>query len=269
MTRLGMCTATLLANPMAASDDEIRAAAEAAVTAGCTALSVWAGHLAALGDPVDFGASVAVVEAATAWAGDDEAAAAAEAAIMGDLAAVHGAAVVAAVTMEPVLADVPRARSQLARLVERAEQAGAVVCVEFLPWSGIPTLAAAWDLVEPLGEAAGILLDTWHWQRQPGGPDPTLLGTIPRERIGYVQLCDAAAEPVGDSLTEAMSSRLLPGDGVVDFVAVLDIVEAIGAAPFVATEIFNPAFVAERGSAAAAQAMVDATFRTLPRYAAM
>ena len=165
--------------------------------------------------------------------------------------------------MEPELADMARARDQLGRLVELGHDAGAQVCVEFLPWSGIPTLAAAWDLVEPLGAGAGILLDTWHWQRQPGGPDPGLLERIPGDRIGYVQICDAAATPVGDSLTEAMSARLLPGDGVVDFAAVFALLRHIGARPFMATEIFNPGLVVERGSGGAAGAMATAGRRVL------
>jgi len=81
------------------------------------------------------------------------------------------------------------------------------------------------------------------------------LATIPGERIGYLQVCDAAATPVGDPLSEAMTNRLLPGEGVVDFAAVLAQLEAIGATPFVATEIFNPSMVASLGPDATAKAM--------------
>lgn len=255
MGEIGMCTATLLEDPMAAGPDELRGAAEAAAEAGCTELSVWGFQLPAMGDLDALGLRVAVVEAATTWpAGDPKP----EADHLVSLAAEVGASKIVAVTMEPTLPDVDRARENLAVLVDLATSAGAQVCVEFLPWSGIPDLATAWRLVEPLGPDAGILLDTWHWVRQPGGPAVDLLRTIPGERIGYVQVCDAAAEASADVLDEAMTARLLPGEGIVDFAEVFAVLGEIGASPFVATEIFNPGLVAEQGPVGAAMAMVDA-----------
>ena len=126
---------------------------------------------------------------------------------------------IAAITMDPARPDLERARGNLALVVAAAAGVGAQVCVEFLPWSGIPDLATAWELVEPLGAGAGILLDTWHWVRQPGGPNPELLARIPGERIGYVQLCDAALDAGDDIMAEAMGQRLLPGDGEFDIAA--------------------------------------------------
>jgi sugar phosphate isomerase/epimerase len=81
------------------------------------------------------------------------------------------------------------------------------------------------------------------------------LARIPSDRIGYVQLCDAAPNAGDDLLAEAMGQRLLPGEGVVDFGELLRQLEAIGAHPFFATEIFNPGFVRDRGSVEAARAM--------------
>ena len=78
---------------------------------------------------------------------------------------------------------------------------------------------------------------------------------IPGDRIGYVQLCDAALNAEDDLLAEAMGRRLLPGEGVVDFGGLLRQLEAIGAHPFFATEIFNPGFVRDRGSVEAAREM--------------
>jgi sugar phosphate isomerase/epimerase len=256
MGDIGMCTATLLEDPMAAGPDDVRAAVEAAVEAGCPDLSVWAFQLAAMGDLAAAGARVAVLEAAMAWPSADPRA---EAEQLAGLAASTGAGLLAAVCMDTELPDLDRARDNLAVVVEVAEGAGARVCVEFLPWSGIPDLATAWRLVEPLGPRAGILLDTWHWQRQPGGPAVDVLRSIPGERILYVQVCDAAAAPAGDDVMgEAMTNRLLPGEGAVDFAGLFDVLRDIGASPFVATEIFNPALVAEQGPVGAAMAMADA-----------
>lgn len=244
---IAICTATLLADPLSAGADEVRDADAAAAAAGFTEASVWAHQL----DHVAL--RVGVVEAAMTWANADAATAAAEATRLAGQVRATGAGKLVAVCLEPELTDRDAARRNLASLVEATD---AQVCVEFLPWSGIPDLATAWELVEPTG--AGILLDTWHWVRQPGGPDPDLLARIPGERIGYVQLCDAAAEPAGELYAEAMGARLLPGEGCVDFAAVRAVLDDIGARPYVATEIFNPALVEEQGPTGAAMAMLDA-----------
>src|SRR2546422_560660 len=80
-----------------------------------------------------------------------------------------------------------------------------------------PARAPAWRTGEGAGQAkGGILLDLWHWHRQPGGPAFELLSRIPGERIHYVQVCDATDSPQPDVFAGAMSARVLPGDGVVD-----------------------------------------------------
>jgi sugar phosphate isomerase/epimerase len=255
---LGICTATLVTDPMAAGADVMRAAARAAIDAGFTEASVWVQHLDAL-DGV--GLHVAVVEAAVAWANGDRASAEAEASRLVAAAERVGASTIMAVCLEPRLGDIDDARRNLDMLVALAGDIRAQVCVEFLPWTAIADLATAWDLVEPLGPRCGIVLDTWHWVRQPGGPTPEILARIPGERIGYVQVCDAAADAGADSFTEAMTGRLLPGDGVVDFAGLATHLAAIGATPFVATEVLNPALVAELGTPGAATAMWDAAAR--------
>jgi sugar phosphate isomerase/epimerase len=255
-TSLGMCTATLLPDPMGeTTDDQVRAAADAAVAAGFTTASVWAHQLPLV---VDRGLDVAVIEASMAWATGPAEAAKAEAGYFAATAESVGATKIVAVCMDATWPGIDPAREKLAILVEQAASVGAQVCVEFLPWSAIPDLATAWALVEPLGPAAGVLVDSWHWQRQPGGPNPALLAEIPAERIGYVQLCDTAPEAVGDPLTEAMTNRLLPGDGTVDFAALLGQLDGMGATPYVATEIFNPELVKRLGAVDTAKAMYDA-----------
>ncbi|HET6811388.1 MAG TPA: TIM barrel protein [Acidimicrobiales bacterium] len=260
---VGMCTAALLVDPFTASDDDLRAAVQAAAEAGCSALSVWSHQLEALDDPAQLAVPVGVVEGALLWSGPDAGAADTEARTLAAQAARYGAGLVLAVVLDAVPPDAARARAGLARLAEQVGEAGARVCVEFLPWSGLPSLAAAWELVGPLSADVGIVLDAWHWQRQPGGPCPDLLGRIPGERIAYLQLCDAAADPGSDPMDETMNGRLLPGDGMVDFDSLLTGLEAIGAEPFVATEVFNPGIVRERGGTGAAGAMVAAARRVL------
>ena len=48
------------------------------------------------------------------------------------------------------------------------------------------------------------------------------------------------------------------GDGVVDFAAVKQALDDIGADPYYASEVFNPSIVIERGSKGAAVAMKEA-----------
>ena len=57
-------------------------------------------------------------------------------------------------------------------------------------------------------------------------------------------------------MDEAMNGRLLPGDGVVDFASVASVLAQIGADPVIATEVFNPGLLTERGLQATAEAFV-------------
>lgn len=256
---LTICTATLFVEPFTATDAQVAEVADAAAAAGYRSVSAWQHHLPALAAA---GLSVAVIEAAVSWGNGDGHTAAAEAERMAEAVADHGADLLLAVCLEPDLADPGVARANLAALAAAVADAGGTVCVEFLPWSAIPDLATAWRLIEPI-EGTGLLLDTWHWVRQPAGPDLDLLARIPGERIACVQLCDVAPVAGSDLMTEAMTARLLPGDGVVDFASVVTALDAIGAQPVVATEVFNPALVAELGPAAAATAMFAASRRAL------
>lgn len=60
-----------------------------------------------------------------------------------------------------------------------------------------------------------------------------------------------------------MNRRLLPGDGDVDFGALLGRMDTMGVDPFIAVEIFNPSIVAERGVQPAADAMRQAAERVV------
>jgi sugar phosphate isomerase/epimerase len=260
---LGICPATLLTDPMAAGPADVSAAAAAAVEAGFSEASVWSFQLDSF---TGSGLAIRVLEAATAWAGDDQAAADAEIEQIASMVDSTGATHVLTVTMEPEISDLQRAQENLTSLAERLESLGAVACIEFLGWSAIPDLATAWELIAPLPANLGLVLDTWHWQRQAGGPDVSVLTDIPGERISYLQVCDAAPGRGDDLLTEAMTARLLPGEGCIDFGAVLSALEQIDAQPFIATEIFNPALVQRLGSAGAAVAMRNSALAVLDGF---
>ncbi len=104
------------------------------------------------------------------------------------------------------------AAASFAGLCDRAAEHGLLVHVEFLPWSRIPDLATAWQVVRAADRPnGGIMLDAWHYFRS--HPDGALLRSIPGASILGVQLCDAPLEPEAHPLHATLHERLLPGDG--------------------------------------------------------
>jgi sugar phosphate isomerase/epimerase len=100
-------------------------------------------------------------------------------------------------------------------ICDRAAAHGTRVAFEFLPWTAVPDLATAWEIVRRAARPnGGVLLDAWHYFR--GRPDPALLRSIPGERITGVQLDDANAVMVGPLAEDTMLRRRLPGEGCFD-----------------------------------------------------
>jgi sugar phosphate isomerase/epimerase len=249
---------------MTCDEASFAAITQAAAEAGFTTVSVfpfWAQAIgmdrtaALLGDA---GLRARAVEGSTQWVEGATAALRQEVDGLLEAADRFGADVVGACTLDPTLPSEPRAIEGFAALCEQVGAHGMRVALEFLPWTGIPDLAAGWRIVDAAGHpAGGILLDTWHWQRQPGGPAPDLLRAIPGDRITYVQVSDTAPDPVTDLWTETMSDRRLPGEGTVDYAEVFGILGEIGVDAFTATEIFNAGVVAD-GPTKAARRMREA-----------
>ena len=104
------------------------------------------------------------------------------------------------------------AAAAFAGLCDRAADHGLLVHLEFLPWSRIPDLATAWQVVAAADRPnGGLMLDAWHYFRSDS--DGALLRSIPGSSILGVQLCDAPATPEADPLHATLHERLLPGDG--------------------------------------------------------
>ncbi|HZQ58717.1 MAG TPA: TIM barrel protein [Acidimicrobiales bacterium] len=267
----GICIAGLLPEPLSPTKEALAAALAASADAGFAEMSSWAwllpmmaadgthaGAAAALGR---MGLRVRMVEAAFAWAtGASDEEARADAATVAGIAEAVGASLVMAVCLEPTIPDRARAQARLAEVADRARAVGARTCVEFLPWSAIPGLRDAWDLVAPLDDV-GLIVDMWHWQRQPGGPATDALKDVPPERVYCLQLADAPAQAEGELMEETMTARLLPGDGDVDYGPVKEWLA--GAAPFVAPEVFNGGLVVRRGVGPLAAATYEAAVRVM------
>lgn len=103
------------------------------------------------------------------------------------------------------------------KLKELCGRAGALIIgVEPMPYSGIPDVKRAWEIVKACGcENAKIILDSWHWLRAGQPINLSVLEEIPADRIVSVQINDvyerAYAEPV--LRDESMHDRLAPGTG--------------------------------------------------------
>lgn len=122
-------------------------------------------------------------------------------------------------------------------LCDVAADWGAQVHLEFMPMSTVADLAAAWEVVAAADRPnGGIAFDTWHFFR--GTPDLSVIARVPGERIFTVQVDDALAEPQG-SLREDTQRRLLPGDGELDLVGVLQALDRAGALSWVGPEVIS------------------------------
>ena len=109
-------------------------------------------------------------------------------------------------------------------LCDRAADHGAVVGLEFLPFTNIVDAADALAIVERAGRPnGGVCVDIWHHAR--GANDLDLIRAIPGELITGVQMSDGPAAPtLADYKDDCLRHRVAPGSGTfgaVEFVATL------------------------------------------------
>ncbi|MDQ2963906.1 MAG: sugar phosphate isomerase/epimerase [Pseudomonadota bacterium] len=95
--------------------------------------------------------------------------------------------------------------------------------IEPMPWTEVKNVAQALRLVAAAGRRnAGVLIDPIHFDR--GGNVPADIAAIPRQRLFYMQICDAPAERPRDTETlihQARNERLMPGDGELDLYGIV------------------------------------------------
>lgn len=158
--------------------------------------------------------------------------------------------------------DPARLAGTLAALQDLARPHGLTCVLEFFPWTPVPNLATARDLVERTGMAEiGILLDTLHFDRS--GSSLADLAGLPPARLPFLHLCDAPVHPpysTEDLLHAGRAERLPPGEGRIDLAAIL------GQVPPdlpMALEVPMTALQAERGSAEVAARALAAARRLL------
>jgi sugar phosphate isomerase/epimerase len=95
-------------------------------------------------------------------------------------------------TFSPGQVPIAQVTESFAAIADKAATHGLHCVLEFIPIWGIGDLATAWQIVRTVNRSnAGLAFDFWHYIR--GGPDDSLLRSIPGDKISYVQVADAEA----------------------------------------------------------------------------
>lgn len=151
---------------------------------------------------------------------------------------------------------------KLAQLCQRAGEL--VIGVEPMPYSGIPDVRTAWDVVrESRAPNAAIILDSWHWVRAGQPHDLSVLDGIPAEKIVSIQINDVHDHPYPPAVLrdESMHDRLAPGTGCGDTLGFLRMIRQKGVAPrTIGVEVISDPILA-KGVEAAARFVYDAAAR--------
>lgn len=161
--------------------------------------------------------------------------------------------------------DLARCAQRFAQLCELAQGYGIHPHLEFMPWTDVPDLATAVEVIAQAGHANGcILVDAFHFNRSRS--TLSQLEQLPAGRMRYAQLCDIAGPPPADLeriLYEARHERCLPGDGDCDLPGLL---RALPADIPLSLEIPTRRLL-EKGVSALERATLalDATYRVLER----
>ena len=130
------------------------------------------------------------------------------------------------------------AAAAFAGLCDRAAEHGLLVHIEFLPWSRIPDVTAAWEIVRLADRPnGGVLVDAWH-QFRSGGNDATLRA-VPGDRVIGLQLDDGPVEAEPDLPAASLHDRLLPGAGELDLRGLLGTLRETGAVAPIGVEVFS------------------------------
>lgn len=118
------------------------------------------------------------------------------------------------------------------------------VALEFMPYSGVPDLGTAWQVIRDAGRANGALIvDVWHWAR--AGMTAADLASVPAASIIAVQLCDVIEIPMDPLRSESLGHRLPPGQGYGDAVGMVRALHDRGVTPAVVTaEVISDSLVA-------------------------
>lgn len=123
------------------------------------------------------------------------------------------------------------------KLKELCQRAGKwVIGVEPMPYSGLPDVKKAWDVVKLSGcDNAKLILDTWHWVRANQSYDPSILADVPADKVVSIQINDVLARPYAAAILrdESMHDRVAPGTGYGDTAGFVKMIKDKGIKPAV------------------------------------
>jgi sugar phosphate isomerase/epimerase len=169
------------------------------------------------------------------------------------MAAELGVTTVTAVAAGGGTVSIAEAVDGFAAACAEAARYGLRLQLEFMPFTPIPGLQRAWQVVSGAGAAnGGLVLDVWHFRRS--GSLLAQLAAIPADRLFAVQLSDGPAEPEPDLWHAASHDRWLPGTGQLDVTGILRAVRGMGARPECGPEVVSDSLSALEPLAAAARA---------------
>jgi sugar phosphate isomerase/epimerase len=127
---------------------------------------------------------------------------------------------------------------RFAGVCDRAADHGLLVAFEFLPWTAVPDVRAAWDIVRTAGRPnGGVLVDSWHHFR--GSADEQAIRAVPPENITAIQLDDADAEQIGSLEEDTCMRRRLPGRGAFDLTGFVTMLDEMGVAAPISVEVMS------------------------------
>ncbi len=156
---------------------------------------------------------------------------------------------------------VEAAAEAFAGLCRRADEHGLLVHLEWLPWSRIPDLATALEIVQTSGARnGGLNVDAWHFTRT--GSDFAALRGVPGDLVLAVQLDDGPAAPEADLMHATLHERALPGEGEFELVPLLGALRDIGCRAPVGVEVFSDE-LHDMGAGEAARRAASAARRVL------
>jgi sugar phosphate isomerase/epimerase len=159
------------------------------------------------------------------------------------------------------------AAEAFAGLCLRAAEHGLLCHIEWLPWSRIPDMATALEIVRRAGQPnGGINVDAWHFVRTATSTDD--LRRVPGELILGIQLADGPAAPEDNLVDATLHHRLLPGEGEFDLADIVDALSATGTVAPVGVEVFSdvlhrlPVDEAARQAARTTRVVIEAAGRS-------
>lgn len=154
-----------------------------------------------------------------------------------------GASFVNVVFMARQPMSVEQGAEVFAGVCDRAAEHGLSAYLEFVPFMTVSDAAAAWAIVDRADRpGSGVMVDSWHVFR--GATTEEDLRAIPGERICGIQLNDAPAEPMENPVEETLHHRLVPGEGAIDLVGLVRLLDEVGSPAPRSVEVFSDALLA-------------------------